>query len=124
MIDWSIMAPFLVSAVASFSFTLLYGFRSNWRSNPIGRMQFVKSCSIASILLLFVINTFAPEYWGREAIRHIVYWVLACSFCWQVYTLVKVQNGKIVGPNYGRRADDQIKKTPTDSEGFAAQVKE
>lgn len=122
--DWSIDLPVIVATLASITFTVLFGVRSRWNSNPVGRMQFSVSVSLSVVFVLIFVNIVTNNYFLREPIRHVVYWSLALALCYQVRTLLLVQAGKIKGPNYGRRSDDHVKKTPTNPEGIAAQVKE
>ena len=109
MTSWWVLTPIIVSLVASLTFTLLFGLRSRWYTNPIGKMQFHKSVTLTTVFTLILVNSMLPDYTFRETIRFIVYSALAVALWGQVYMLILVQQGKIQGPNYGRRHDDIIK---------------
>lgn len=64
----------LFAAVGVTGFTLLYGFRSKWRSNRIGRVYLVK-CIVFSVVLLQIVaaSWIDEDFAFRQQIRFAIY---------------------------------------------------
>lgn len=70
-----------VGAVFITVFTLLYGFRSNWRSNRIGVILFAKSVLLMVTMWQIVASTWiGTEYPYRHQIRFAIYAVFALAY--------------------------------------------
>lgn len=88
---WGNVSLFLVSTQL-LVFTLLYGLRSHWNINPVGRM-FLWHSTIMS-LLMFQVSVSAwtdTSYPGREYIRPVVYALGILSYAAMTWTLVRQQ---------------------------------
>lgn len=80
-----------ISALVT-AFTVLYGIRSNWRANQIGRVFFVKSVTFTAVLWLITLQNWWDVDWGwRQEIRFIVYTLGAIAYLPMVITLVRKQ---------------------------------
>lgn len=88
---WGNVSLFLVSTQL-LVFTLLYGLRSHWNINPVGRM-FLWHSTIMSLLMFQVsVSTWTDaSYPGREYIRPIVYALGILSYAAMTWTLVRQQ---------------------------------
>lgn len=64
----------ILAAVFVTVFTVLYGLRSLWRSNRIGKIFFTKSVVLAAVLWQIVAASWwDTEYPWRQQIRYVIY---------------------------------------------------
>lgn len=62
-------------------FTVLYGFRSNWWSNRIGKIFFAKSILLTVTMWQIVATTWiGQDYLYRNQIRFVIYAVFALAY--------------------------------------------
>lgn len=62
-------------------FVLLYGFRSNWRANKVGRTLFAKSVVLPFVLWQIVLATWwDTDFPYRQQIRFIIYSLGAIAY--------------------------------------------
>lgn len=89
----TLIVLFILATVASWTFTLLYGFRSRpWRKgNSVGKMQFSKSVCLSMTLLLTLANRWF-DYPGKLYITFGVLCLLTVALWAQVVVLLKNQN--------------------------------
>lgn len=74
-------------------FTVLYLFRSNWRSNRIGRIFLAKSVLLSAALWQIVATTWiGQDYPFRNEIRFTIYAVLALAYASMDVALIREQN--------------------------------
>lgn len=73
-------------------FTVLYGFRSNWRANRVGKVFLIKSVFLALVLLQIVVATWwDTDYPLRQQIRFILYTAGAWTYASMVVQLWQQQ---------------------------------
>ena len=75
-IDYRLGANISLVLAATFvtAFTLLYGVRSLWRSNRIGKIFFTKSVVLAAVLWQIVLASWwDTDYPWRQQIRYVIY---------------------------------------------------
>lgn len=86
-------------------FTILYGSRSNWRSNRIGKIFLAKSVLLSAALWQIVATTWiGQDYPYRHEIRFVVYAVLALAYATMDVALIREQNAdRALHPDEPRR---------------------
>lgn len=73
-------------------FTLLYGIRSRWRSNPIGKIFLVKGVFLAAVLWQIVVAQWIDtEYPFRQQIRFVIYAGGAVAYIVMLASLWRLQ---------------------------------
>lgn len=75
-IDYRLGANISLVLAAAFvtGFTVLYGLRSLWRSNRIGKIFFTKSVVLAAVLWQIVLASWwDTDYPWRQQIRYVIY---------------------------------------------------
>lgn len=73
-------------------FTLLYGFRSNWRSSRVGKVFLIKSVFLAAVLWQIVLSAWwNADYPFRQPIRFILYTAGAWTYASMVVQLLREQ---------------------------------
>lgn len=89
-LDYELAANIAIAvlAVAVNVFTILYGFRSNWRANRIGRI-FLRKCVFLSLVLNQIVFAvwFDSEYPGRQHVRFAIYALGAIAYVAMVISL-------------------------------------
>ena len=93
-IDYRIAANVSLIYVASFTtfFVLLYGIRSNWRSNPIGRTLFAKSVVLPFVLWQIVLSVWwDTDFPYRQQIRFAIYSLGAVAYATMLVMLWREQ---------------------------------
>ena len=79
-------------AFAVLVFTLLYGFRSAWRTNRIGRVFLVKSSFLSLVLAQVCVSVWTQrDYPFRDEIRLVIYGLGFLSFLFMIRTLWREQ---------------------------------
>ncbi len=79
-------------AVLVAAFTLLYGFRSNWRANRVGKVFLVKTVFLSLVLAQIVLSTWwDTDYPLRQQIRFVLYTAGAWTYASMVVTLLREQ---------------------------------
>lgn len=74
-------------------FTALYGTRSNWRSNRIGKIFLAKSVLLTAALWQIVATTWVgQDYPYRNEVRFVIYAVLALAYATMDIALIREQN--------------------------------
>lgn len=74
-------------------FTVLYGLRSNWRANRVGRVFLIKSVFLSLVLGQIVLSSWwDADYPLRQQIRFILYTAGAWTYASMVVTLCREQN--------------------------------
>lgn len=86
----ALMTLILIATAASVTFTLLFGIRSPWYRNRVGKMQFTKSVCLSATLVLTVVNRLAT-YPGQVIISFAVLTALCVALWIQVVVLLKEQ---------------------------------
>lgn len=82
----------LYAAVLVNAFTLLYGFRSNWRANRIGRVYLIKSIMMSVFLDQVVLAIWWDELFpGRQHIRFVIYSLTAIVYIPMIVALWREQ---------------------------------
>lgn len=93
-IDYRIAAnvSLVFVAILTTVFALLYGFRSNWRANRIGRTLLAKSVVLPLVLWQIVLSVWwDANFPFRQQIRFIIYGLGAVAFATMVVSLVREQ---------------------------------
>ena len=79
-------------AVLVVASTLLYGFRSNWRSNRVGKVILIKSVFLSLVLTQIVLSQWwDTDYPLRQQIRFTLYTAGAFTYASVVLTLLREQ---------------------------------
>lgn len=80
-------------AVLTVSFAILYGCRSRWWTNRIGKIYLVKSLILALVLIQAAISVWwHMDYPGRDIIRFIIYSSGAVAYVPMLVSLWREQN--------------------------------
>lgn len=83
----------LVITVLVTVFTVLYGVRSNWRANKIGRAFYVKCVFLSLVLWQAVVSVWVgSDYPYRHVIRFVIYAAGAVAYTPMVVWLWRQQN--------------------------------
>lgn len=93
-IDYRIAAnvALVLVAILTTMFALLYGFRSNWRANRIGRTLLAKSVVLPFVLWQIVLTVWwDTNFPFRQQIRFTIYGLGAVAFATMVVSLVREQ---------------------------------
>lgn len=93
-IDYRIAAnvALILVAILTTMFALLYGFRSNWRANRIGRTLLAKSVVLPFVLWQIVLTVWwDTNFPFRQQIRFTIYGLGAVAFATMVVSLVREQ---------------------------------
>lgn len=96
-IDYRLAANIsLIYVAASVSvFTLLYGFRSAWRNNRVGRVFLTKSVIFSVFLTeVTVAAWWDVDYPGRQHVRYVLYTLAAITYVAMVVVLLQEQRRK------------------------------
>ncbi|MFV8169804.1 hypothetical protein [Mycolicibacterium peregrinum] len=104
-IDYRLGANISLVLAAAFvtAFTVLYGVRSLWRSNRIGKIFFTKSVVLAAVLWQIVLASWwDTDYPGRQQIRYVIYTLGAIVYIPMLWSLWCEQQR-----DRKRRADDR-----------------
>lgn len=73
-------------------FTLLYGFRSAWKTNRIGKIFLVKSSFLSLVLIQVCVSVWTSSYYPfRDEIRLTIYGLGALSFAVMIKSLWREQ---------------------------------
>ncbi|MDN4521333.1 hypothetical protein QYF68_26440 [Mycolicibacterium austroafricanum] len=94
-IDYELAARISLIYVSVFIvvFTLLYLFRSNWRSNRIGKIFLVKSIAFSIMLSeITVANWVDLDYPGRFHVRYVIQTLAAIAYLAMDVALWREQN--------------------------------
>jgi hypothetical protein len=95
-IDYRIAANVSLVYIATLTtaFVLLYGLRSNWRANHIGRIFFAKAVVLPMVLWQIVASVWGDtEYPFRQQIRFLIYSLGALAYLAMVASLWHEQRG-------------------------------
>ncbi|WPH57903.1 membrane protein [Gordonia phage RayTheFireFly] len=89
---WGNASLFLIT-IQLVAFTAIYGFRSHWNINPVGRM-FLWHSTVMSLVMFQVSMSAATssDYPGREYIRPIIYALGVLSYAAMTVTLLRQQH--------------------------------
>lgn len=93
-IDYQLWANIALLSVAALvtSFGALYGIRSRWKTNPIGRVFFGKSMILPLVLWQASLSSWwSTEYPGRQHIRFAIYTIGAIAYLWMIRSLWREQ---------------------------------
>lgn len=92
-IDYRIGAnvSLIYMAVLVTAFTVLYGVRSRWRGNRIGKVFFTKSVVLAFVLWQIVLATWDTEFPWRQQLRFVIYTLGAIGYIPMLVTLWREQ---------------------------------
>lgn len=93
-IDYRVAANISLIYVASLTtvFVLLYGIRSNWRSNRIGKTLFAKSVVLPLVLWQIVVSVWWDiDYPFRHQIRFVIYVLGAVAYVTMLVSLWREQ---------------------------------
>ncbi len=91
-VDANISLIYLAALVTIF--TALYGIRSRWQKNRVGRVFLVKSVVLAAVLWQIVLSTWwDTEYPFRQEVRFIIYTVGAWCYVPMLIQLWREQRG-------------------------------
>jgi hypothetical protein len=86
--DWLL----IVLTLAWWVFTLIYGFRSRWWSNEVGRVLFPEKLLMCLVLSQVSWSTWTESgYPGRDPVRIVLYGLGALSLMWMTVVLVSIQ---------------------------------
>ncbi|BCI54922.1 hypothetical protein NIIDNTM18_42000 [Mycolicibacterium litorale] len=89
-IDYGLAADISLVYVAGLTtiFVLMYGLRSNWRANRVGKIFFVKGVVLPLLLWQVVTSVWwGSEYPGRQHIRFAIYSLAAVAYLAMVVAL-------------------------------------
>lgn len=76
-------------------FTVVYGLRSNWRGNRVGKVFMIKSVFLSLVLLQIVIASWWDgDYPFRQPIRFILYTAGAWTYAAMVVQLLQLNRAK------------------------------
>lgn len=79
-------------AVLAAVFTLLYGLRSNWRGNRVGKVFLIKSVFLFLVLAQIALASWwDADYPLRQQVRFILYTAGAWTYASMVLTLLREQ---------------------------------
>lgn len=82
----------VLAAVFVTVFTVLYGLRSLWRANRIGKIFFTKSVVLAAVLWQIVLASWwDTEYPWRQQIRYVIYTLGALVYIPMLWSLWREQ---------------------------------
>lgn len=93
-VDYQLGADLSLIAVAALTtiFVFLYGVRSNWRGNRIGKTLFAKSIVLPFVLWQIVLSVWwDADYPFRNQIRFMIYLLGAVAYITMLVTLWKEQ---------------------------------
>jgi hypothetical protein len=92
-IDYQLTANVALLAAATLvaTFTLLYGFRSKWWANRIGRIYLVKCVVLSIVLTQAGVASWAEDYPYRQQIRFVIYTCGALVYVPMLVTLWREQ---------------------------------
>lgn len=94
-IDYRIAAnvSLIYIAALTIGFAVLYGARSRWWTNRIGKIYLVKSLILALVLIQAAISVWwHMDYPGRDIIRFIIYSLGAVAYVPMLVSLWREQN--------------------------------
>jgi hypothetical protein len=94
------------SAAACWVFVALYGARSPWRRNQVGRSIMWLALSLALILTLISTSFLFGAYPGRDLVRNLIYSSLPVALVQFTRVLVRVQQGRERGEIPARVSGD------------------
>lgn len=83
-----------LSAALAWAFVALYGFRSPWRSTPVGRSLMYVWVALAVVLSMIVATRYLGDYPGRTVLRVLIYTPLPVAFAQFIRVLLRVQAGR------------------------------
>ena len=91
--SWQTAANISLLAAAGLAilFTGLYGFRSNWRANRIGKVFLVHCVLMGLVLAQIVLAWWDPDYPARQHVRFIIYAGNAVAYMPMIWTLWREQ---------------------------------
>ena len=82
----------ICAAVLTTTFAFLYGLRSNWRANMVGKIWMAKSVILPVMLWQIVISTWwDTDYPFRQPIRYVIYTLGALAFITMLIALWREQ---------------------------------
>lgn len=93
-IDYGFAANLSLTYIAAFVtlFTVLYGIRSRWRANSIGKTFFTKCAFLSLVLWQGVVSTWAGgDHPYRDVIRYVIYTLGAIAYLPMIITLWREQ---------------------------------
>lgn len=93
-VDYQLWAnsALLAIAVLVTAFGGLYGIRSRWKSNPIGRVFFAKSMVLPLVLWQAAASSWiSTEYPGRQHVRFLIYTLGAIVYIPMIVALLREQ---------------------------------
>lgn len=93
-IDYRVAAnvSLIYIAVLSTAFAILYGVRSKWRTNRIGKVFLVKSALLSAVLIQAAVAVWiSTEYPNRHIFRFIIYSAGAVAYIPMLVTLWREQ---------------------------------
>ena len=83
-----------VFAATTTVFVLLYGLRSRWWTNVVGRVFFTKAVILPLVLWQIVLSVwFNSHYPGREQVRFVIYTMAPVAYVVMVAVLWREQRG-------------------------------
>lgn len=94
-IDYKIAANtcMIIMAILTTIFAILYGTRSKWWTNRIGRVFLAKAIISALVLVQAVITVWIDEdYPGREVVRFVIYAMGAVAYAPMIVSLLREQH--------------------------------
>lgn len=62
-----------VATAIAWDFVINYGFRSEWRIHPYGKVTLIFKLSVTMVLTISIVNSFFRDYPGRDVIRLITF---------------------------------------------------
>jgi len=77
--------------VPLFLFIGFYASKSPWRSTELGQALMYQKASFLLVVLVIIFSVFFPGYWGRGAVRIIVYTAVAISLWVDFSNLLRYQ---------------------------------
>lgn len=89
-VDYRLAANFTLTLMATLVtvFTVLYGVRSNWGANRIGRVFFTKCVFLSVVLWQGVISVWGgPDYPYRDVVRFTIYALGVVAYTPMIITL-------------------------------------
>lgn len=107
IVDYQLAADIALTALAvvTTAFVILYGVRSNWRANRVGRIFFVKAVVLPMVLWSAIASVWTDySYPWREHVRFVIYAVAAVAYAAMVILLVQQQRGD------RRRVEDELRR--------------
>lgn len=86
--DWALVSLTGIQVI----FTLVYGFRSPWKTNRVGRVFLAKSVVLSIVLLQVSASViWGVEYPFRVPIRTTIYWCGALAYVVMLVQLIREQ---------------------------------